>query len=175
MSKDFLELAQERYSVRKFSDKPVEKEKIDLILRAGQLAPTAHNSQPQRIICVNSAESLELLRKCTSSHYDCTAAMIVCHDKDTAWVRPFDGKSSGDIDAAIVTSSMMFEAQNLGIGTTWVMYFNPEAVRKEFQLPDNIESTAILVMGYPAVDAQPSGNHSNRLPLEETVSFNHLK
>ncbi len=175
MSEDFLDLAQERYYVRKFSDKPVEKEKIDLILRAGQLAPTAHNNQPQRIICVNSKESLDLLRKCTTSHYNSTAAMIVCHDKDTSWVRPYDGKSSGDIDAAIVTTHMMLEAQSLGIGTTWVMYFIPQAVREQFRLPDNIEPTAILIMGYPADDVQPSANHTNRLPFEKTIFFNEFK
>lgn len=172
MSKEFLELAADRYSVRKFSQRPVEQEKLDLILRAGQLAPTAHNNQPQRILVVNSAEALEKLKKCTTSHYNCAAALIICYDKNECWVRPYDGKNSGDVDASIVTTHMMLEAENLGIGTTWVMYFIPEAVKTEFELPENIEPTAILVMGYPADDAAPGPRHAERFDLDKTVFYN---
>ena len=56
---DFLKLASERFSVRKFSDKPVENEVIEKILRAGHIAPTGCNYQPQRILVINNDESLE--------------------------------------------------------------------------------------------------------------------
>ena len=171
MSKDFLELAKDRFSVRKFSNKAIEQEKIDLILRAGQLAPTACNNQPQRIICVNDEESLSLLRKCTECHYNCTYALIVCYDKDVCWKRSYDGHNSGDVDAAIVTTHMMLEAANLGVGSTWVMHYIPEAIKVEFELPDNLESTAILVMGYPADDAVPNPRHSENKSLDELVKF----
>ena len=57
----FLDLAKERYSVRKFSDKPVEQEKLDLIVEAGRIAPTAHNNQPQRILVLQGKEAMEKL------------------------------------------------------------------------------------------------------------------
>ena len=57
---DFLELAKARYSCKKFSDKPVEKEKLEQILEAGRLAPTAKNNQPQHIYVLSSKESLAL-------------------------------------------------------------------------------------------------------------------
>ncbi|MBE6049295.1 MAG: nitroreductase [Clostridium sp.] len=171
-TRNFLELVQSRYSVRKFSDKEVEREKIDKILRAGQVAPTACNLQPQRILVINSKEAINKFRKCTECHFNAPLAILVCHDKDKAWKRSYDGKSSGDIDASIVTTHMMLEAFNLGIGSTWVMHFIPEAIREEFNLPENYEATSILVMGYPAEDAKPFPGHADKKNLEETVCFN---
>ena len=169
---DFLKLAKERYSVRKFSEKPVEPEVLAKILRAGHLAPTACNRQPQRIAVVSSPEGLEKLRRCTGSHFNAPAALLVCHDKNECWKREYDGASSGDIDAAIVTTHMMLAAWALGVGTTWVMHFIPEAVREEFSVPENLEPTALLVMGYPAPDAAPYPGHLERRPIEEIISYN---
>ena len=56
---DFAKLAAERYSLRKFSDRPVEAEKLSAVLEAGRNAPTAHNLQPQRIFVLQSSEALE--------------------------------------------------------------------------------------------------------------------
>ena len=66
---NFYQLAESRFSVRKFSGRPVEREKLDLILRAGQVAPTACNLQPQRVLVIQSPEALEKYRKCTLSHF----------------------------------------------------------------------------------------------------------
>lgn len=171
MDIDFLKLAAERYSVRKFMDKAVAQETIDKILQAGHLAPTACNRQPQRILVINRPEGMEKVKKCTVCHFDAPAAMLVCYDKNECWKRKYDGKTSGDIDASIVTTHMMLEAAALGVGTTWVMHFMPDAVRTEFSLPDNIEPVALLVMGYPAPDAEPFEGHSQFKPLDEIVSF----
>ena len=164
---DFLELASQRYSVRKYQDRPVPQEDIDRVLLAGQLAPTAHNNQPQQIFAVNSAAGLSLLEKCTVCHYGAPLAFLICYDKDRAWVREYDGKCSGDVDASIVTTHMMLEAASLGLGSTWIMYFIPEAVRTEFALPENIEPTAILYMGY--ADDAPSSAHLSR--RTDTVTY----
>jgi nitroreductase len=169
---EFLKLAEERFSVRSFSDKPIEKEKLDAILRAGQVAPTACNLQPQKILVIQSEEALALYRKCTVCHFNAPLAILTCYDKNLCWKREYDGKSSGDIDAAIVTTHMMLEAANLGIGSTWVMHFIPEAIRNEFQLPENYEPVSLLAMGYPAEDAKPYPGHSSIKPLDETVSYN---
>ena len=168
---DFLELAENRFSVRSFSNKKVEKEVIEKILRAGQVAPTACNRQPQRIFVIESDEALEKLKKCTTSHYNAPLAFLFCYDKNECWERSYDGKPSGDIDASIVCTHMMLEASNLGVGSTWVMHYIPEAVKEEFELPDNLESTAILVMGYPADDAVPNPRHSENKSLDELVKF----
>lgn len=73
------------------------------------------------------------------------------------------------MDASIVATHMMLEVADLGIGSTWIMYFIPEAVRVEFELPDSVEPVAILIMGY--TDAQPSIDHLKRRSLEEYVSY----
>ena len=67
---------------------------------------------------------------------------------------------------------MMLAAWTLGVGTTWVMHFIPEAVREEFALPDHLEPTALLAMGYPAPDAAPYPAHGQRKELDEVVSYN---
>ena len=63
MDMDFLKLVQNRFSVRGFEDRPVEPEKLDIILRAGQTAPTACNLQPQRVLVIQSPEALEKYRR----------------------------------------------------------------------------------------------------------------
>ena len=121
---------------------------------------------------INQQESLEKLRRCTPCHFDAPAALLVCYEKDACWKRKYDGKDSGDIDASIVTTHMMLEAQELGIGTTWVMYFDPEKIKVEFGVPDTMEPVALLVMGYPAPDAKPFPGHSEFKPMDQLVSYN---
>ncbi len=169
---DFLDLAKKRYSVRKFSDRPVEEEKLGKILEAGRLAPTACNNQPQKIIVINEKASLEKVKKCTRYGFGAPAVLLVCYDKSSSWKRSCDGKDMGCVDAAIVTSHMMLEAADLGLGGTWVGSFDPKAVRLEFSLPENIVPVAFFPVGYPAGDAVPSGNHSSRKAIGETVSYN---
>lgn len=169
---DFLKLAGQRCSVRKFDGRPLERAHLEQILRAGHLAPTACNRQPQRVLVVDSEDGLRRLRMCTESHYGAPAALIVCWDKKECWVREYDGKPSGEIDASIVAAFMMLEAASLGVGATWVMHFIPEAVRCEFHLPEDVEPAAVLIMGYPAPDAVPSPMHTARRPEEELVRYN---
>ena len=169
---DFLSFATERYSVRKFSDKPVEQEIIDKILAAAHLAPTGCYFQPQRILVINSEESLKKLKGCTKWHFNCKLAMLVCYNKDECWTRRYDGKQCGSVDASIVTTHMMLAAHEIGIGSTWVMSYNPEKIRNEFNIPDNLIDVALLVMGYPAEDAEPSDLHAKYRPIEETVFYN---
>lgn len=168
---NFLKLAADRYSVRRFTDKAIDQDDINRILKAGYLAPTACNRQPQRILVINR-EGISKLRKCTECHFGAPAAMLICYDKNECWQRDYDGKTSGDIDASIVTTHMMLEAFTLGVGTTWVMHYIPEAVREEFTIPDNIEPVSLLVMGYPAEDSKPFPGHSEFKPMEDIVSYN---
>lgn len=168
---DFLKLAEERYSVRKFTNEPVSQEIIDKILKAGHVAPTACNYQPQRIFVINSPEGLEKLNNCTRCQFGASCAMLVLYNKDECWVRKYDGENSGFVDASIVTTHMMMEATELGIGSTWVMHFNPAKMIEEFSIPENLVPVALLVMGHPAPDAAPIDMHSKFRPLDEVVSY----
>lgn len=168
---DFLALAEKRYSVRKFKTRNVEKDKIDRILEAARLAPTAVNAQPQRILVLRTKESLAKLKECTQFHFDAPLAFLVCYDKSSMWTRKYDGQTSGEIDAAIVGTHMMMEAADLGLGSTWVMSFDPAAMRKAYSIPEDLMPVALFPMGYAADDAGPGPRHSDRLPLERTVSY----
>lgn len=169
---EFIKLAEERYSLREFSDKPVEKEKLDLILKAGQFAPTACNIQPQRILVIESEDALGKIRKCTRNHFNAPMVLLICFDKSVSWKRSYDMSNSGDVDASIVATHMMLQAAELGLGTTWVGHFNPELVVKEFSLPGNIVPVALLPLGYPAQDAAKGPMHNERYPIEKTVFYN---
>lgn len=172
---NFLDLAKERYSVRKFSDKEVEKNKIDKILEAGRLAPTAVNYQSQRILVLNSKENLDKLKLCTPYHFDAPLALLVCYDSSVSWKRKCDKKDEGIVDASIVTTHMMLEIHELGLGTTWVGSFDYDLMKKEFEIPENIIPVALLPIGYPAEDAVPSPNHGKRYDIGQTVFYNTFK
>ncbi|MBQ0125267.1 MAG: nitroreductase family protein [Clostridiales bacterium] len=168
---DFLTLVKERYSVRSFKADAIPDEIAEKIIEAGRVAPTACNKQPQRIIVLNNEKGLDRLKKCTECHFNAPLAFVICYDKSECWKRSYDGKQSGTVDASIVTTHMMLEAASLGIGSTWVMYFIPEAVKTEFELDDNTEPVAILTMGYPSDTAKPSGMHFSRKNKEQTVFY----
>lgn len=169
---DFLELAKKRYCVRKFSNQKVEKEKIDLILEAGRVAPTAVNYQSQRILLLESDESLKKLKECTPFHFNAPLAMLVCYDNTVSWKRSFDNKNMGEVDATIVTTHMMLEITNLNLGTTWVGHFDPKKIIDTFSLPENIIPVALLPIGYPDESSVPHPFHSQRHEISETVIRN---
>ncbi len=168
---EYFDLIEQRFSVRKFKEEKLSREAIEKILKAAHLAPTGCNNQPQRIFVFESKEAIEKLKLCTKCHFDAPNAMLVCYNKDEAWRRIYDGKSCGVADAAIVTTHMMLAAADIGIGTTWVMHFNPAAIVNEFEIPENTVPVALLVMGYPAVDAVPSDRHSKFRPIDDCVVF----
>ena len=169
---DFAKLAAERYSLRKFSDRPVEAEKLSAVLEAGRNAPTAHNLQPQRIFVLQSSEALEKVDGCTGAHFHPPVMLLVAYDPEAAWVREDDGKNHGEIDAAIAVTQMMLEAADLGLGTTYVGMFDPEKLCAAF--PEQLKGLvpiALLPLGYPAEGAHPSRLHASRKPLEELVTY----
>ena len=167
----FLELAESRYSVRKYSTQPVEQEKLDRILRAGQVAPTAANAQPQRVFVLRSEEALEKVRHITPFHFNAPLVLLVCYDKRRSW-KARDGHDSGHVDSAIVITQMMLEAFDEGTGSCWVRGFDKNAVIDAFGLPEHLEPVAMLPLGYPTEDSQPwPGAHDSRLALEETVTY----
>ncbi|MBQ9104365.1 MAG: nitroreductase family protein [Clostridia bacterium] len=161
----------ERFSVRNFKPERVKKEHIDKILKAGHLAPTGCNYQPQRILVINSESAIEKLKGCTKCHFNAPTAFLVCHNIEESWVRPYDGALSSPVDAVIVATHMMLKAQDLGVGCCWVMHFNPELIKKEFNLPDGVIPQALLVMGYASSEAKPLAMHEKVKDINEVVFY----
>lgn len=171
---DFLSIAKTRYSVRSYTEKKVEKEKLDKILEAAHVAPTAANLQPVRLLVIQEDNGLEKISK-AANIYKAPLAIIICSDHSKAWKRPFDGKQTVDIDASIVTDHMMLEAAELGLGTVWICYFKPDVIRNEFHLPENLEPVNILAIGYSNERPADAERHSTqRIPLAELVSYEKL-
>ncbi len=171
---DFITLAKTRCSVRSYASRKVEPEKLGRILEAAHVAPTAANLQPARLLAVQSEEGLAKVGK-AANIYGAPLAVIVCADHGKAWVRPFDRKQTGDIDASILTDHMMLAATELGLGSVWVCYFQPDILRREFSLPANLEPVNILAVGYPGEGlADPARHSRTRIPLDELVSYETL-
>ena len=168
---EFLQLSEARYSLRKFSNRPVEAEKLAAILEAGRNAPTAHNLQPQRIFVLQSPEALEKADACTAAHFHPPVILVVAYDPEAAWKRETDGKNHGEIDASIAATQMMLEAADLGLGTTYVGMFEPEKLLAAFPEMAGLCPIAMLPLGDPAEGAHPSRLHADRKPMEELVKY----
>ena len=167
---NFAELAARRYSCRSFTNKPVEKEKIDQILEAGRIAPTASNCQPQMIKVCTDRKKIENIENHTDCHYNAPLAIFCCYDETKCWSRPADGHKSGEVDTAIVAIHMILQAFDLGIGSTWVGVFNPEMVKEMCNLPKTYVPVAILMLGYPdTVDGGPADHHYVRKPIQSML------
>ena len=166
----FLELAQNRYSVRSFKDMPIREEDMQLILEAGRVAPTACNYQPQKIYVAKSAEARQKLASVCRCTFDAPVILVVCYDRTRDWKNKLQpGLESGETDAAIVCTHMMLQAADMGIGSCWVGYFSPDAVAKVLGLPENLTVSALLPMGYPAQDAAPLPLHDQSRELGDMV------
>lgn len=171
---NFLEIAKKRYSVRSYTGKKVEQEKLDKILLAAHVAPTAANMQPVKLIVVQSDEGLNKVGK-AANIYGAPLAIIVCCEHEKAWTRPFDRKQTVDIDASILTDHMMIEATELGLGSVWICYFKPDVIQKEFDLPDTLEPVNILAVGYSDESpADPERHATQRVPLSDLVYYEKL-
>lgn len=168
---DFEQLVKSRYSLRKFSDRPVEQEKLNLVLEAARRAPTAKNYQPQHIFVLKSPEALEKADACTGCHFHPPLMLVVAYNEQAAWERTeYDGKNHGEIDAAIAASQMMLQAADIGLGTTYVGVFNPQEIVEQFPEMAGYTPIALLPIGYPAEGAHPARLHEDRKPLTEVVT-----
>ena len=164
----FIELAKRRYSERYFADTPLEEEKLYQILEAGRIAPTACNNQPQRFYVLKSSVALAKAAQLTYT-YNAPVVVLVCYIHADAWHNPRDGFCSGDMDASIAASSMMFEAEDLGVHSIWLRGFDAGKVQEAFDLPDGTVPSLMLALGYPSEKSKPAPLHEQREPIEEFV------
>lgn len=170
----FYELTKNRYSERFFSNKGIEKEKLDKILEAGRLVPTACNYQPQRFFIIKKdTEAYEKLKRLTPFHYNAPLIVLVAYDINVAWINPNDryyqNYNSGEQDATIASTTMMYEALELGIHSIWVRGFDSKSVVDTFSLPKNIIPVMMLGLGYPNEHSKPNAWHYRRMPINDFV------
>ena len=170
---DFLELAKKRYSVREFSSKKVEKEKILKILEAGKIAPTAKNNQPIKIYYCTDDEKLKLLNESSPCEYNSQLMFVITYNLNQCWYNSYSEIPSGVVDATIVATQMVLEAEDLGLGSVFIGAFNPEIVKEKFDIPEQNQIAMLLFMGYKAENAMPSPMHETYKSDEEL--FEELK
>ena len=168
---EFTEVVKNRYSCKKYDGKPISAEQLDAVLQAGRLAPTAKNLQGQRIYVVQSAEGLAKIDELTPCRYGAPTVLVVAFDKNSVFVYPGEEANSGVEDASIVATHMMLAATNTGVDSCWLNFFDPAAVAKAFELPENEQVLMLLDLGFAAEGFAPLPNHTSRKPLEETVKY----
>ena len=166
---EFDKVIRERQATRKFSNKIVEKEKLENILEAGRIAPTAKNLQPIKIYVVESSEGLDKIDKASPCRYNAPIVLLVCGDKDSAYTK--GDYSTYEMDACIVTTHMMLEATNIGVDNIWIESFDENVLRESFNIPSEYIPVCLLPLGYKAMDCPINPLHDRRKNIEEIVEY----
>ena len=168
---EYPELIAARYSVRAYRPDPVEDEKLQAVLEAARLAPTAANRQPFQLVVLHTSGREEAIGKIYHRPWFVQAPLViaVCAISSQAWVRESDRFNARLIDAAIVADHLILAAANLGLGTCWVAAFNVDTARRVLQLPEEAEPVVFTPLGYPADSPGPKV----RKPLSELVRYEH--
>lgn len=176
-----LELIRQRKSVREFLDKPVEREKIMMCLEAARLAPSASNSQPWRFIVVDDKKLKDKLCATAFSgiyrvNAFCKTApviVVVISEKSKFLARiggMFRGTKYYLIDIGIACEHFVLEAEDLGLGTCWIGWFNEKAVKSVLKIPQDKKIDILIALGY--YDRKKLGPEHGREPMEKIASFN---
>jgi len=165
---DFAKLSLQRYSVRAYKSDPVEDSKLQQVLEAARMAPTAVNRQPFQLLVIHTAGRRDELKRIYHRDWFSQAPLVIgiCAIPEGAWVRR-DGKNYADVDTTIAMAHLIHAATDLGLGTCWVAAFDPAAAREVLQLPAGVEPIAFTPLGYAA--DQPRAKE--RKPLAELVRY----
>ena len=165
---EFTNLIAERYSCKNFDgSKTVDAVKLNAILEAGRLAPTAKNQQEQKIYVVQSEAGLQKIDAATPCRYSAPICLVVAFDRNHTFPYPGGKRNSGMEDASIVATHMMLAAANEGVDSCWLNFFDPDKLAEALELPENEEVLMILDLGYAAEGVEPLPNHTSRKPLSE--------
>ncbi len=166
---EFSGLIRKRYSVRAYRPDPVEDDKLQQVLEAARLAPTATNRQAIQFIVIHTAGREAELGRIYKADWFVQAPLVICACGIPAknWVRKKDGKNYNDVDVAIAMDHLILAATNAGLGTCWIAAFDAAATREVLDLPSDVEPIAFTPLGYPADQPGPK----KRKALSELVRY----
>lgn len=168
---DFSQLVKSRYSVRSFQKRPIEEDQLALILEAGRLIPSAHNTQPQKIYVARSQSALDKLASVCPCTFGAPLILVIGYDKTRERKSRLNpGYGFGENDAAIACTQMMLQAHDLGIGSCWVGMFKREDISRVLELPEEVTVIGLLPLGYPAEDAKPLPLHFDKREKDDIIS-----
>ena len=168
---EFQEVVKNRYSCKKYDGRQVEQSKLDAILEAGRLAPTAKNTQEQRVYVIRSEEALAKVDRATPCRYGASTVLAVAYDSKEVFTYPGGRYDSGAEDATIVATHLMLAAADAGVDSCWVNFFDPDVLARDLGLPDHERIVMLLDLGYAAEGTGPLPNHGSRKPIADTVTY----
>jgi len=170
---EYTELISRRESLSNYDPaRPGPESVIRRILDAGRIAPSAHNNQPWKFILVSSPVLLEKVKMWYHREWikDAPHILIVTGIRDEAWTREYDSYNSVETDTAIAMMHIILAAANEGVGTCWIMAYDPFAIKEALNLGEKYQIFGITPLGYPKPGYERKAV-KKRKPLEEIVDF----
>jgi len=165
---DVMEAIRKRRSIRAYQDRPVEEEKLQAVLEAGRLAPSAKNLQEWRYVVVRDPDlRAKLADAANGQKFVGEAPVVIVACAETDQHRMPCGEMSYPIDVAISLDHMSLKAVEEGLGTCWIGAFNQEAVKKLLGIPDDVRVVELMPLGHPA--SEPAARP--RMNLDEIVMY----
>lgn len=177
--KDILNLIVSRQSDRKYSDKPIGKEKLDRIIEAARMAPSACNAQPWKFIVVTDADLINNVAEAASAKLigmnsfvaQATALIVIVRENPNLSSKvgaTIKDKDYSLIDIGIATENICLQAKAEGIGSCILGWFDENQLRKLLAVPKSKRVELIITLGYSLSEQRGK----KRKPPEETVSYN---
>lgn len=168
--KTFYELYERRKSIREFSDREIEKEKLERLLEMLRRAQSAANRQPWHFIIIEKKDRKKL-NDCLTKEGFKSAPLIIaaCAEPQRAWIRKADGVNYAWVDVTIAITEMIGAATAEGLGTCWIAAIDPSKLKEILCIPAHIEVVALIAVGYPFNPLVKE--EQNRKPLEEIIHY----
>lgn len=164
---ELMEAIRRRRSIRSYQDRAIEPQKLQAVLDAGRLAPSARNRQDWRFVVATDAALKRQLADAASQQTfvgEAGAVIAACAADDYVMRC---GQACGPIDVAIAMDHMTLKAVEEGLGTCWIGSFDPERVKDLLGIPPEVTVVELLTLGYPAEDPAPTP----RMPLDRIACF----
>jgi nitroreductase len=162
---DFFEVIKNRRSIRKYQDKSVEKEKLQKVLDAARLAPSAMNRQPYQLFVISSKEILSKINAVCNQDWKAPIMIAMVSVPKEAWVRD-DGEEYWKVDAAIAMNQVSLAAFAEGLGTCWIAAFKEKEVKEILDIDSDSRIPFLSPLGYPSENKGPI---TNRKTIESLV------
>jgi nitroreductase len=162
---DFFEAIKNRRSIRKYQDKSVEKEKLQRVLEAARLAPSAMNRQPYQVFVVASKDVLSKVELACNQRWEAPIMIAMVSSPKEAWVRD-DGEEFWKADTAIAMNQVSLAAFAEGLGTCWIAAFKENEVKEILSVDSDSRIPFLSPLGYPAENKGPI---TNRKTIESLV------
>jgi nitroreductase len=177
--KEMLELINRRQSDRKYSNKPVEADKLERIIEAGRMAPSACNAQPWKFIVATDHELIEELAEAASAKLlgmntfvgQAKVLVIIVREQPNITSKlggKVKNKDYSHIDIGIAAENICLQAMAEGIGSCIIGWFNENRLRKILGIPSSKRVELIITLGYSIGEYRDK----KRKPKETTISYN---